>query len=65
VITRADLVAGNDDGFGEELQKFVKSDKAKAEFLLKSLPAFYANIVENVRAKDYGYDCKRIIGIKI
>jgi hypothetical protein len=56
VISRADLVAGNDDGFGEGLQKFSKSDKAKAEFLLKSLPAFNANTVENIRAKDYGYD---------
>jgi hypothetical protein len=53
VISRADLVARNDDGFGEGLQKFAKSDKAKAEFLLKPLPAFYANTVENIRAKDH------------
>jgi hypothetical protein len=56
VISRADPVAGNDDGFGEGLQKFDKSNKAKAKFLLKSLPAFYANTVENIRAKDNGYD---------
>jgi hypothetical protein len=56
VISRLDLVAGNDDGFGEGLQKFSKSDKAKAEFLLKSLLAFYSNTIENIRAKDYCYD---------
>jgi hypothetical protein len=56
VISRADLLARDDDGFCEGLQKFVKSDKAKAEFLLKSLLAFYANTVENIRAKDCGYD---------
>jgi hypothetical protein len=41
---------------GERLQEFALSDKAKAEFLLKPLPTFYANTIENVRAKDYGYD---------
>jgi hypothetical protein len=56
VISRADLVTGNDDGFGEGLQKFAKNDKAKAEFLLKSLPPFYANTAENINPKDYGYD---------
>jgi hypothetical protein len=56
VIIRADLVARNDDGFGEGPQRFVKSDKAKAEFLLKSIPAFYVNAVENIRAMDYGYE---------
>jgi hypothetical protein len=42
--------------FGEGLQKFSRSDKAKAEFLLKSLFAFYDNTIENIRAKNYGYD---------
>ena len=46
----------NDDGFGDGLQRFAKSDKAKAEFLLRSVPSFYANTIENIRAKDYGYD---------
>jgi len=56
VISRADLTAAQDDGFGEGLQKFAKSDRAKSEFLLKSLPAYYSNTVENIRAKDHGYD---------
>ena len=56
VIGRADLTAAGDDGFGAGLQKFAKSDRAKAEFLLKSLPAYYSNTVENIRAKDHGYD---------
>jgi hypothetical protein len=41
---------------GKGLREFALSDKAKAKFLLKSLPTFYANTIENVRAKDYGYD---------
>ena len=55
VISRADLTAAEDDGFGAGLQKFAKSDRAKSEFLLKSLPAYYSNTVENIRAKDHGY----------
>ena len=31
VIGRADLTAAEDDGFGKGLQKFAKSDRAKAE----------------------------------
>lgn len=54
VVSRVDLTT--DDGFGKGLQEFALSDKAKAEFLLKSLPTFYANTIENIRAKDYGYD---------
>jgi transposase InsO family protein len=55
IISRADLT--NDDGFGKGLKEFSKSDKAKAEFLLKSFPPFYSNTVENIRSKDkYGYD---------
>jgi hypothetical protein len=54
VVSRADLTT--DDGFGKGLREFASSDKAKAEFLLKSLPTVYANTIENVRAKDYGYD---------
>jgi hypothetical protein len=45
-----------DDGFGRDLKEFSKSNKAKVEFLLKSLPPFYANIVENIRAKDHEYN---------
>jgi len=56
VISRADLITAEDDGFGAGLQKFAKSDRVKAEFLLKSLPAYYSNTVENIRAKDHGYD---------
>jgi hypothetical protein len=54
VMSRADLNSG--DGFGRGLKEFSKSDKAKAESLLKSLPSFYANTVENIRAKDHEYD---------
>ena len=54
VISRADL--SKDNGFGKGLLEFSKSDTVKAEFLLKSLPHFYSNTVENIRAKDYGYD---------
>ena len=56
VISRADLTAAKDDGFGDGLQRFAKSDRAKSEFLLKSLPAYYSNTVENIRAKDHDYD---------
>jgi len=55
-FARADLTAAKDNGFGEGLQKFAKSDRAKSEFLLKSLPAYYSNTVENIRVKDHGYD---------
>jgi hypothetical protein len=55
IISRADLT--NDDGFGKGLKEFSKSDKAKAEFLLKSFPPYYSNTIENIRSKDnYGYD---------
>jgi hypothetical protein len=54
IISRADLT--NDDGFGKGLKGFSKSDKAKAEFLLKSFPPYYSNTIENIRLKDnYGY----------
>ena len=53
MISRATLT--NDDGFGEGLQAISKSDQAKTEFLLKSLPPFYSETVENIRIKDYGY----------
>lgn len=56
VIGRADLTATRDDGFGEGLQKFAKSDRAKSEFLLISLLSYYSNTVENIQAKDHGYD---------
>ena len=54
IIVRADLI--KDDGFGEGLQKFAKSDTAKTEYLLRSLPSFYANTIEKIRAKEYRYD---------
>ena len=55
IVTRADLT--KDDGFGDGLQRFAKSDKAKAEFLLRSLPSTqYANTIDNIHAKDYRYD---------
>jgi hypothetical protein len=45
-MSRADL--NSDDGFGRGLKGISKSDKAKAEFLLKSLPSSYPNTVENI-----------------
>ena len=54
IISRYDTTG--DDGFGEALKLLAKSGKAKAEFLLRSLPSFYSNTVENIRAKDYTYD---------
>jgi len=38
VISRADLTAAGDDGFGAGLQKFAKSDRTKSEFLLNPFP---------------------------
>jgi hypothetical protein len=58
IISQADLT--NDDGFGKGLKEFSKSDKAKAEFLLKPFPPYYSNTIENIRSKDnYGYDVAR------
>lgn len=56
VIGRADLTAAGDDGFGEGLQKFTKSDRAKSEFLLISLLPYYFNTIENIWVKDHRYD---------
>jgi hypothetical protein len=55
VMSRADL--NSDDEFERDFKELSKSDKAKAEFLLKPLPSFYANTVENIREKDHEYDC--------
>lgn len=42
--------------FGEALCLLAKSDQAKAEFLLISLPPFYNNLVQNLRTKEgYSY----------
>jgi len=54
VIMRLDLTS--DDGFCAALQSFTKSEKAKTEFLLDSLPPFYSNTVENIKSKDGNYD---------
>jgi hypothetical protein len=56
VISRIDLGATQDDRFGQGLRFFSRSNKAKAEYLLMSIPPFYANIVENIRAKENKYD---------
>jgi hypothetical protein len=55
-MSRIDLGATQDDGFGQGLRLISRSNKAKAEYLLMSLPPFYANTVENIRAKEYKYD---------
>jgi len=55
IISRADLT--KDTGFGKGLKEFSQCGVAKAEFLLKSLPTFYSNTVENIRSKEgYEYD---------
>jgi hypothetical protein len=41
-----------DDRFGNALKILAKSDQAKAEFLLQSIPPYYSNIVENIRSKE-------------
>ena len=51
MITNADTI--QDDGFGKGLQQFALSESAKIEFLLRSVPAFYANTIENIRSKEY------------
>jgi len=45
-----------DDGFGSALQQMAKSEKAKVEFLLDSLPPFYSNTVENIKSKEESCD---------
>jgi len=54
IINKADLT--KDIGFGRGLLHFSKCDQAKTEFLFKSLPPYYSNTMENIRAKDYSYD---------
>jgi len=54
IISRADLK--EDDGFGEGLRCFAKSDAAKTEFLLRSFPPLYSNTIENIKAKLPSYD---------
>ena len=54
VILRADLQ--KDTGFGKGLKEFANCNQAKAEFLLRSLPTFYSDTVENIRTKEYRYD---------
>jgi len=54
VIGRADLV--KDTGFGRGLLYFSKCEQAKTEFLLKSLPAYYASTIESIRSREQTYD---------
>jgi len=55
IISRADLT--KDTGFGKGLKELSPCGVAKAEFLLKSLPTFYSNTIENIRSKEgYEYD---------
>ena len=54
--TTARLDLTKDDGFGNGLQLLAKSEKAKVEFLLDSLPPFYWNTVENIKSKEESYD---------
>ena len=45
-----------DDYYGIGLRYIFSSNKAKTDFLLESMPAFYSNTVENIRSKgDYQY----------
>jgi hypothetical protein len=45
----------DDDGFGVALQQLTRSNQAKAEYLLLTIPPFYRNTVENIRSKE-GYN---------
>jgi hypothetical protein len=45
----------DDDGFGIALQQLTRSNQAKAEFLLLTIPPFYSTTVENIRSKE-GYN---------
>lgn len=54
IIARADLTKNN--RFGNRLKKMSKSDKDKTKFLLRLLPSYYSNTMENIRTKDYNYD---------
>jgi hypothetical protein len=51
VICKADL--GNNDRFGKALVHLLKLKKAKIEFLLRSLPLYYRNTIENIQSKDH------------
>jgi len=53
-VARLDL--SKDDGFGAVLQQMAKSEKAKIEWLVDSLPHFYSNTVENIKSKEESYD---------
>lgn len=54
IIAWADLT--KDTGFGKGLLAFSRCEQVKTEFLLMSLPTFYASTVENVRSKEQTYD---------
>jgi hypothetical protein len=54
IISRASIK--DDDNFGKGLVLVSKSEQAKAEFLLQSIPSFYGSTVENIRAKDYEFE---------
>jgi hypothetical protein len=56
VMLRIDLGSTQDDGFGQGLRFISRSNKAKAEYLVMSIPPFYANIVENICVKESKYD---------
>jgi len=50
IISRVNLT--DDDGFGEGLKNFAKSDSAKTEILLRSFLPFYPNTIENIKSKE-------------
>jgi transposase InsO family protein len=68
IMSRVDLSKAG--SLGKGLYEFTRTnDEAKTEFLLSSLPAFYSNTVENIRAKDHEYDdavrkLKQYVGAK-
>lgn len=51
IIDKAYLI--NSNRFGWALKELSKLNTAKFEFLLWSLPFYYANTMENIRPKDY------------
>jgi hypothetical protein len=55
-MSKIDLEATQNNGFGQGLRLISRSDMAKAQYLLISPTPFYANTVENICVKKYKYD---------
>ena len=59
IMSRVGETSTDVTGLGKGLKMFSQCDTTKADFVLFSLPTpFYANTVQNIRAKDYTYKQK-------